>query len=167
VNPELSVSQIIARQLGFQVSGPDAQAIPGGKIMPFVEIFVAETRPAEQRRGLADAVHRALVETVDVPKDDRFQAIHVHAKNDLIYDPHYLGISRTPEFVAIRITLRAGRSLEKKQALYRAIVNRAHDAIGIRPEDVLIVLCENQALDWSFGAGVAQYAVAATKPEAR
>ena len=126
--------------------------------MPFVEIFVSENRTPSQRRRLGDAIQQALVETVDVPQDDRFQAIHVLANADLVYDPAYLGISRSPEFVAIRITLRAGRSAAKKQALYRAIVTRARDAIGIRAEDVLIVLSENQPLDWSFGAGIAQYA---------
>lgn len=128
--------------------------------MPFVEIFVSENRSPSQRRRLGDAVHRALVQTVDVPEDDRFQAIQVHASADLVYDPAYLGLARSPEFVAIRITLRGGRSAAKKQALYRSIVTRARDAIGIRPEDVLIVLSENQPLDWSFGGGVAQYAPA-------
>ncbi|MEI9948434.1 MAG: tautomerase family protein [Pseudomonadota bacterium] len=131
--------------------------------MPFVEIFVSENRSPSQRRRLGDAVQQALAETVDVPTDDRFQAISLHASSDLIYDPAYLGIARSPEFVAIRITLRRGRSAAKKQALYQAIVTRARDAIGIRAEDVLIVLTENEALDWSFGGGVAQYAPAEPK----
>jgi 4-oxalocrotonate tautomerase len=28
----------------------------------------------------------------------------------------------------------------------------------LRPEDIMVVLTENTSLDWSFGAGVAQYA---------
>jgi 4-oxalocrotonate tautomerase len=131
--------------------------------MPFVEIFVSENRSPSERRQLGDAVHQALVEAVDIPADDRFQAISLHASSDLIFDPAYLGVARSPGFVAIRITLRRGRSAAKKQALYQAIVNRAQEAIGIRAEDVLIVLTENEALDWSFGGGVAQYAPAETK----
>src|SRR5690349_9362938 len=73
-----------------------------GGFMPFVEIFVAEPRPLAERRQLADAVHRALVRTIDVPPDDRFQSIHVHPSADLIYDPSYLGIARSDGFVAIR-----------------------------------------------------------------
>ena len=42
---------------------------------------------------------------------------------------------------------------------YRAVVDRAAAAIGVRPEDVLVVLSENDAIDWSFGGGVAQYAL--------
>jgi phenylpyruvate tautomerase PptA (4-oxalocrotonate tautomerase family) len=128
--------------------------------MPFVEIFVSESRPREQRRQLADAVHRALVETVDVPLDDRFQAIRVHEQAELIYDPRYLGIARTSEFVAIRITLRRGRRVAQKRALYQAIVGKASAAVGISGQDMLVVLSENESADWSFGNGVAQYASA-------
>jgi phenylpyruvate tautomerase PptA (4-oxalocrotonate tautomerase family) len=126
--------------------------------MPFVELFVAERRTAAERRKLADAVHRALVKTIDVPPDDRFQSVQVHSSADLIYDPSYLGIARGDGFVAIRITLRRGRSLEKKRALYRAIADEAFAAVQLRREDVLVVLVENDAADWSFGDGEAQYA---------
>jgi len=126
--------------------------------MPFVEIFVPETRAPSERRALADAVHRALVETIEIPPDDRFQALTVHAAPELIADPGYLGVARTVDFVAVRITLRRGRSPEKKRALYRAIVTKAEQAVGIRPADVLIVLSENDSPDWSFGNGVAHYA---------
>src|SRR3954468_18906566 len=115
--------------------------------MPFVEIFVSESRPREQRRQLADAVHRALVETVDVPPDDRFQVLGVREPAELIYDAGYLGIARTSEFVAIRITLRRGRSVAKKRALYQAIVAKANAAIGISGQDVLVVLSENESVD--------------------
>jgi phenylpyruvate tautomerase PptA (4-oxalocrotonate tautomerase family) len=107
---------------------------------------------------LADAVHRALVETSDVPPDDRFQVLNVHAAEELIADPGYLGIARSSDFLVVRITLRRGRSVVKKRALYRAIVANAGEAARVRPEDVLIVLSENDAADWSFGNGVAQYA---------
>jgi 4-oxalocrotonate tautomerase len=128
--------------------------------MPFVEIFVSESRPREQRKQLADAVHQALVETVDVPLDDRFQAISVHEQADLICDARYLGIARTSQFVAIRITLRRGRSVAQKRSLYQAIATKASAAIGISGQDVLVVLSENESADWSFGKGVAQYATA-------
>ena len=128
--------------------------------MPFVEIFVSDFHPREQRTRLADAVHQALVETCDVPLDDRFQAIRVHGQAELIYDARYLGIARTTQFVAIRITLRRGRSDAQKRALYQAIASKASAAVGISGQDVLVVLSENESADWSFGNGVAQYAKA-------
>ena len=128
--------------------------------MPFAEIFVSEARPASERQRLADAVHRALVETIDVPPDDRFQALHALAAGDLHANATYLGVARTSGFVAVRITLRRGRSLDEKRALYRAIADNASAAIGVRATDVFVVLVENEGVDWSFGNGVAQYAAA-------
>jgi phenylpyruvate tautomerase PptA (4-oxalocrotonate tautomerase family) len=41
--------------------------------MPLVRISLLKGRTAELRRKLGDAIHRALVDTIDVPKLDRFQ----------------------------------------------------------------------------------------------
>ena len=55
--------------------------------MPLVRISVLKGRSAAQRRALGDAVHRALVETIDVPALDRFQVITEHERGDLVYAP--------------------------------------------------------------------------------
>ena len=127
--------------------------------VPFVEIFVPENRTTQERRKLADAVHAALVEAIGIPSDDRFQLIRALGADDWIYDPSYLGQNRTPNALVVRVTLRRGRTAAKKRALYRAIADNAARAAGVRPEDVFVVLHENDAIDWSFGGGVAQYAL--------
>ena len=126
--------------------------------MPLVRIAVpADTTPA-WRRTVADGVHRALVDTVDVPIDDRFQLIEPRADEERIVDPNYLGVARSDRAVIVSITFRRGRSEAKKRALHRAVADNLAAAPGIRREDVMIVLTENDSVDWSFGAGVAQYA---------
>src|SRR5687767_9276297 len=115
--------------------------------MPFVEIFAPASRPLEQNRLVADAVHRALVAAIGIPADDRFQAIIPGAATELIYDPGYLGIERSPAFTLVRVTLRRGRSVEQKRALYRAIAEEVSQATDIRPEDVMVVLVENDLPD--------------------
>ena len=84
--------------------------------MPFVEIFAPAQRSPTQHRQLADAVHHALVATIGIPADDRFQAILPGAPPQLIYDRGYLGVERGPDFTLVRITLRRGRSAELKRA---------------------------------------------------
>jgi len=69
-------------------------------------------------------------------------------------------VTRTPSFLAVHITLRRGRAPEKKRALYRAIADNVNAATGTRAEDVMVVLSENDPIDWSFGGGIAQYAPA-------
>jgi phenylpyruvate tautomerase PptA (4-oxalocrotonate tautomerase family) len=128
--------------------------------MPLVEIFVPEKRPVAERRKLADAIHRALVEALAIPQDDRFQILRPLAEGEYSADPSYLGVTRTRDFLVVRVTLRRGRSTDKKRALYRGIAEGAAQAVGMRTEDVFVVLNENEASDWSFGAGIAQYAPA-------
>ena len=125
--------------------------------MPLVRISLARVKPAEYRRKVADAVHAALVDTIQVPVKDRFQLITEHGLEDLIYDASYLGIARTDSIVIIQATISAGRSLEKKRALYRAIADNL-EAIGLRREDVWINLVEVAKENWSFGNGIASYA---------
>jgi phenylpyruvate tautomerase PptA (4-oxalocrotonate tautomerase family) len=128
--------------------------------MPLVRIAVPANRDASYRRKVSDAVHKALVDAIGIPPADRFHIVTAHNPEDLIFDPSYLDVARTPGFLAVHITLRRGRAPEKKRALYRAIADNVNAATGTRVEDVMVVLSENDAIDWSFGGGVAQYAPA-------
>jgi phenylpyruvate tautomerase PptA (4-oxalocrotonate tautomerase family) len=128
--------------------------------MPLVRIDVPAQTDATYRRKVSDAVHQALVDVIGIPPADRFQIITAHDPEDLIFDPAYLNVTRTASFIAVHITLRRGRPPEKKRALYRAIADNVNAATGTRVEDVMVVLTENDAVDWSFGGGIAQYAPA-------
>jgi 4-oxalocrotonate tautomerase len=124
--------------------------------MPLVRIALPQHR-AHQATTIGDCVHRAMVETINVPAQDRFQIITQHSPGELIYDPSYLDIERGRDFLAIQITLNSGRTLEQKRALYARIAGMLADEAGLRPEDVLVSLVEVPRENWSFGNGVAQY----------
>ena len=126
--------------------------------MPLVRISLLKGKPASYRRKVGDAVHQALVETIDVPAKDRFQLITEHDAEDFVYDREYLGIARSRDLVMIQITLSFGRSLALKRALYRTIAERLAAAVQLRPEDVLVNLVETASENWSFGNGIASYA---------
>ena len=126
--------------------------------MPLVRISLMEGKPESYRQKVGDAVHRAMVETINVPALDRFQIITSHAKSDFIYDAEYLNISRTDDLIMIQITLNAGRNTEMKKAFYKRVVDLLVLEVKIRPEEVLICLVEVAKENWSFGNGVAQYA---------
>jgi 4-oxalocrotonate tautomerase len=127
--------------------------------MPLVRISLVKGKTPEYRRKVGDAIHRALVETIDVPPLDRFQLLTEHEPGDLVYDPGYLGIARTNDIVIVQITLSAGRTLEKKRALFRRIADNLA-ALGLRREDAWVNLVEVAKENWSFGNGVASYAPA-------
>lgn len=125
--------------------------------MPLVRITLAAGRKAAERRLMADAVHAALVQTANVPADDRFQIVHEVPGEDLIWDPAYLGQKRSAQVVFVEITLNAGRTVEVKKALYAAIAAGLGTAASVRPDDVLVNLVEVARENWSFGGGVMSY----------
>ncbi len=82
--------------------------------MPLVRITFAAGRPAADRRRVADAVHQALVDTANVPADDRFQVVQEVPADSLVWDAGYLGQSRSPQVVFIEITLNAVRGHRRR-----------------------------------------------------
>ena len=129
--------------------------------MPLVRISLLKGKPAEFRRKLGNAIHRALVETIDVPELDRFQILTEHEPGDLVYDPGYLGIARSTDILIVQITISAGRTLAQKRALFRRIADNLA-GLGVRREDAWINLVEVPKENWSFvhveNAGEASYA---------
>ena len=126
--------------------------------MPLARIDLARGKSLEYRRTLGEVVYDAMIQTLNVPKDDRFQILSEHADENLTIDPNYLGINRSADCVVIQITLNEGRTLEQKQAFYKAVAGGLHRRLKLRPQDVFINLVEVKKENWSFGNGEAQYA---------
>lgn len=126
--------------------------------MPLVRIDLLEGKSAQYRRSLGNAVHEAMIATIDVPADDRFQIVTERAPGDFIVDDKYLGIARSADCVIIQITLNDTRTVDQKRALYRTLADNLHRQLGLRREDVFVSLVEVRKENWSFGNGEAQYA---------
>ncbi len=127
--------------------------------MPLVRISLREGKTAEYKKALADGVHRALVEAIEIPPQDRFQVLTEHAPGGLIYDPSYLGIERSADIVLVQITLSTGRKPGQKRKLYERMSKILAENPGLRPQDLMINLVEVAWENWSFGNGEAQYTV--------
>jgi len=125
--------------------------------MPLVRISLMQGRPTSFGQRVGEVVYRTMVDTINVPPRDNFQLITEHDKSSLVYDPGYLGISRTDGVIVIQITLSEGRTVEAKKALYKTLADRLHAELGVRTEDVFISLVEVRKENWSFGNGIAQY----------
>jgi phenylpyruvate tautomerase PptA (4-oxalocrotonate tautomerase family) len=127
--------------------------------MPLVRIDLPAGKSAEYRAAVGDAIYVAMLETINVPANDRFQIFTEHvAGDDLVIDPTYLGITRSKDAIIIQVTLNEGRTLEMKKAFYKAVADGLHKRLGLRREDVFIGLIEVKKENWSFGNGEAQYA---------
>ncbi|ASW02224.1 tautomerase family protein [Paraburkholderia aromaticivorans] len=127
--------------------------------MPLTRIALRAGKPAEYRKALTDSIQRALVATFNVPKDDIFMLLTEHEAGNFVYDNQYLNVERSDDLVMIQITLNNTRTLEQKRALYKRMADELAESPGLRREDVLINLVEVLKENWSFGNGIAQYAL--------
>jgi phenylpyruvate tautomerase PptA (4-oxalocrotonate tautomerase family) len=125
--------------------------------MPLVRIDYFDHRSAEFGRRAGELVYETMVETINVPKNDKFFVASPKTREQLGYDEGYLGVSRSDGIVFVQITLSTGRTVEQKKALYRGIADRFNRDLGVRREDVFITLIEVTRENWSFGNGEAQY----------
>jgi len=125
--------------------------------MPFVRIDLMRGKSAQYRKMLGEIVYEAMIDLINVPKDDKFQVITEHDPEDLNFADSYLGNHYSKDIIFIQITLSSGRSIELKKAFYKRIVDTIQARLKARPDDVVINLVEVSPENWSFGHGIAQY----------
>lgn len=126
--------------------------------MPLVRVSFHRTAQPGFAAAIGDAVHRAMVETINVPAADKFQILTAHEPGEIAYAPEYLGLAHTDAIVLVQITLNAGRTVEQKKALYARIAELLAQSPGVPASDVVVSLVEVSKENWSFGNGIAQYA---------
>src|SRR5580704_2987570 len=110
--------------------------------MPFVRIDLIRGKSAQYRKMLGEIVYNAMVDLINVPKDDKFQVITEHAPEDLNFAESYLGNQYSQDIILIQITLNLGRTVELKRAFYKRIVDDLSAQLNVRPQDVVINLVE-------------------------
>ena len=96
-------------------------------------------------------------DVIDVPQDDKFQIITEHAPDEFNIAASYMGNHYSKDVILIQITMSVGRSVARKQAFYRRIVDDLGAQLNVRAQDVVINLVEVAKENWSFGGGIAQY----------
>jgi Tautomerase enzyme len=127
--------------------------------MPLAKIYVHEGRYDEARLiKLGDAIQTALEETLGIPPEDYFRVYQVLPSNRYVHTPGFLGMTYTDDLIMLEITFIAGRRGEARLALLRAINERVVAAVGISPDDLVIMVYETAGDNISFGRGEAQRA---------
>ena len=121
--------------------------------MPFARIDLAHGKSPEYRATVAEVVYQGIVGVLKAPDGDRFIVVSEHVPENLIYDPHFLGMERSADFILIQVTSTVGNNKEAKLAFFRYIADELNSKLGVRPDDVMINLVFVQREDWSFGNG--------------
>ena len=95
--------------------------------MPFARIDLLKGKSSEYRATLADVVYQGIVGVLKAPDGDKFIVLNEHTADNLIYDKHFLGWDRSPEFILIQVTTTVGNNKESKLAYLSIHSRRAKD----------------------------------------
>jgi hypothetical protein len=129
---------------------------PERPAMPLLRFDLVEGRSEAAIRKILDTTHEVLLETIKVPRRDRYQVVHEHKRARMVVEDTGLGFARTDQVLLLQVTSRP-RSREMKANFYRLLVERLAANCGIAPNDVIVNFVTNADEDWSFGAGRAQF----------
>ena len=121
--------------------------------MPFARIDLAKGKTAEYRAAVADIVYQGIVGVLKAPDGDRFVVVGEHEPANLIYDPNFLGMKRSPDFILIQVTSTVGNNKDSKLAFFRYIADELKSKLSVRPDDIMVNMVFVDRSDWSFGRG--------------
>ena len=121
--------------------------------MPFARIDLAKGKTTEYRAAVADVVYQGIVGVLKAPDGDRFVVVSEHEPANLIYDPNFLGMKRSPDFILIQVTSTVGNNKDSKLAFFRYIADELKSKLSIRPDDIMVNMVFVDRADWSFGRG--------------
>jgi len=119
--------------------------------MPSVLIEVRKTYTPAEEVALMEAVHAALREAFQILPGDRNVRLVAHEPHRFACPPER---ARPELYTHVSIDAFAGRSLDAKRALYRAIVANL-GPLGIPADHVKILLRELPRENWGIRGGQA------------
>lgn len=128
--------------------------------MPVFEAHIPRGRfSTEEKRALADAFNRSLVDALGVPAEDRFVILTEHGPDELFLHPTFMDMKRDPaSAMIVTVMIGAHRPIEDKRKLVAAITRLVVAAVGVTPDDVFITLVPVPNENFSFGRGELQLA---------
>ena len=128
--------------------------------MPLVKVNLLEGRSAEEKDLIAALIQAALVSTLGVPDDDRYQLFNEYDEGSFRHTSGYLDMTYSDQLLIIEITFLEGRDDEVKKSLLAEINRNLVAAEVVAEDDVFVLITEIGRANVSFGKGLAQRAPA-------
>jgi hypothetical protein len=127
--------------------------------MPVARIHIREGRyDAERRTRLGEAIQDALEAVLKIPPEDYFRIFEILPADRFVHTPAFLGLRYSEDLILLELTFIAGRPKETRLGLLRELNARVVAAVGISPDDLVVMLVELPGENISFGQGLAQRA---------
>ncbi len=121
--------------------------------MPITTIDIRTTYPEPVEIDIIEAVQKALLETLQLPENDRNVKLAVHAPHRMIVPPQ---LAQPEKRTVVTVVMFPGRSGDVKRKLYQAIVANLENCAAAIPRDhVLICLQEVPFEHWGIRGGQA------------
>ncbi|MBB4683352.1 tautomerase family protein [Amycolatopsis jiangsuensis] len=115
--------------------------------MPMTKIYLREGSAPEHKHAISEAIHRALVEVLGIPEDDRFHVFHELSDENLISAPVAFGLPRRREAVALQLYF-GPRPVEVLNRLFEALVSGLTSTAGLERRDIYLNVIESPSPNW-------------------
>ena len=115
--------------------------------MPMTKIYMRKGSTPAHRRAISDSIHKALIDVLGIPQDDKYHIFHELEADNLITAPVAFGLERRPEAIFIQ-TYFGTRPVEQLQQLYRALVANLTERTGLESRDIYINVVESASPNW-------------------
>ena len=116
--------------------------------MPLVKVEIVKGKTIEFKKKLLDGIHKALVDSLKIPDNDRRQRLYE------LESDHFDRTGRSDDYTIIEITMFKGRNKEAKKLLYAEIVKNITSSLNINGNDVTIVINEQPLENWGIRGGL-------------
>jgi phenylpyruvate tautomerase PptA (4-oxalocrotonate tautomerase family) len=138
----------------------DARFVPlKGNPMPTFHAHIPAGKfSSVEKRALAAAFHRSLIEAFGTPPGDNFNMISEHNEDELFMDPHFPGMNRTDRAMIVTLVHGAHRPLAQKRKVAELGTRYAVEAVGISRDDIVLIIYPVDNENFSFGQGELQLA---------
>lgn len=111
--------------------------------MPKVVINILEGKTKNEKDILLDTIHKVLIDTIHIPEYDRLHILHEHSRSSFCMPNTGDG-----DYINIDIIMYSGRSLQKKENLFRTMKARLGE-LGLTAGNIMITLHEPEIHNWS------------------
>lgn len=113
--------------------------------MPLVKVEIIKGKSSEYKKQLLDSIHRCLIETLNIPLDDRTQRLIEYDKENFI-----LSSDKTDKYTIVELTIFKGRGIDVKRRLYESMFNALKKDLMIEPSDIIIYINEPTMENWGI-----------------
>ena len=112
--------------------------------MAQIKIYALKSALKNRKSKISDAIHAAVVETLEIPLEKRFHRFFALESDDFLFPA-----DRSSNYLIVEISMFEGRSIAVRKSLVRALFSQL-ESIGIAPQDVEITIFETPRHNWGI-----------------